>query len=28
VSRNDSSVISNEKNAVCAPEYGSEATSA
>jgi hypothetical protein len=27
-SRNDSSVISSEKKAVCAPEYGSDATSA
>jgi hypothetical protein len=27
-SRNDSIVISSEKNAVCAPEYGKEAISA
>jgi hypothetical protein len=26
--RNDSIVMSSEKNAVCAPEYGSDATSA
>jgi len=26
--QDDASVISSEKNAVCAPEYGSDATSA